>query len=71
MVDGNAKVEATFRIEVDDVVRAIRGFIVSDVRERAAISHGGKPWSGCLVQSEELAHADAVEAVTLGDAVSP
>src|SRR4051812_42124562 len=62
VVKRDARVESTVLVEVDDLIDLVRGRVLSNVREGAAVAHGV---DRLAVESEKLADAYAVEPLTL------
>ena len=71
VVDRDAKVEAAFFVEVDDLARGVGRHVVPDVTERAAVAHGQQSGSGCGVEAEEFPDSCPVQAVALRQGVLP
>src|SRR5271166_4093691 len=71
VIDGDAEVKAAFVVEVDDLVRPVRGNVVVDIAEGTTIAHGHQGFARSGVEAEEPPDSGPVEAMPLGQGVFP
>src|SRR5688572_19790953 len=65
VVDGNSKIEIARRVELQDLVDAVRRYLLPNIGECATVAQRGKTTPVRSVQAKELSRADSKQSMPL------